>query len=418
MAHQPKKDPFAPIALLIGLAILGTAVFVLVSNLISTISRNSTKGVEDNSRAMAIADESLKPIGNVTAVDKSKAKVARKGDEVYKAVCTSCHGTGVLGAPKFGSKDQWAPRVANGLPALIKSATNGKGSMPPRGGDPSITDEELKAAIVYMTKESGFNLADASADGAAPAKKDADNASSATLAEKPVAPAQPQPATEPVKPATPTKPSAPAAPADAKTDVATPIAAAATAIKAAPTAAPQEETKAVEKAPEAPAAPKEETKAVEKAPEAPAMPKEETKAVEKTPEAPAMPKEETKAVEKAPQVPAAPKEETKVVEKTPEAPAAPKEEKKAEPKKVAEAPKANGEAVYNTTCFSCHATGVAGSPVFGNKELWAPRIATGMDALYHSAITGKGVMPPKGGNMSLSDDEVKAAVNYMVEHSK
>ena len=384
MAHQPKKDPFAPIALLIGLAILGTAVFVLVSNLISTISRNSVKGVEDNSRAMAIADESLKPIGNVTAVDKSKAKVARKGDEVYKAVCTSCHGTGVLGAPKFGSKDQWAPRVANGLPALIKSATNGKGSMPPRGGDPSITDEELKAAIVYMTKESGFNLADASADGAAPAKKDADNASSATPAEKPVAPAQPQPATEPVKPATPTKPSAPAAPADAKTDVATPIAAAATAIKAAPTAAPQEETKAVEKAPEAPAAPK----------------------------------EETKALEKAPQAPAAPKEETKVVEKTPEAPAAPKEEKKAEPKKVAEAPKANGEAVYNATCFACHATGVAGSPVFGNKELWAPRIATGMDALYHSALTGKGVMPPKGGNMSLSDDEVKAAVNYMVEHAK
>ena len=323
MAHQPKKDPFAPIALLIGLAILGTTVFVLLSNLYSTVVRNSIKGIEDNSREMAVADASLKPIGNVTAVDKSIAKEPRKGDEIYKAVCTSCHGTGVLGAPKFGDKAQWSPRVANGLPALIKSATGGKGSMPPRGGDPTISDEELKAAILYMTKEAGFDLADSasSAEKATPAKAET---TEAAPAEKPAAPTQPKPVAEPTQPATPSTPAEP---------------------------------------------------------NAPATPVEEKVEVEVKPEAVA-------------------------------APAA------AVAEKVATAPKADGEAVYKKTCFACHATGVAGSPLFGNKELWAPRIATGMDALYGSALKGKGVMPPKGGNFSLSDDEVKAAVDYMVSNAK
>ncbi len=361
MAHQPKKDPFAPIALLIGLAILGTTVFVLASNLYSTIVRNTVKGAEDNSREMAIADASLKPLGNVTAVDKSIAKVPRKGDEIFKAVCTSCHTTGVLGAPKFGSKDQWAPRIANGLPALINSATNGKGSMPPRGGDPTISDEELKAAILYMTKEAGFDLADTAADSA-PAK--AGEAS----AEKPTAPVQPAPVAQPEKPATPATPTKPS-PLEAKSTKAT-------ADVAPKTEAPTQADTDIDQ-PAKPTTPAE--------PNAPAAPEKAEAKPEKAVAAPA---------------PVA----------TPTTP--PVEEK------VAAAPKADGEAVYKSTCFACHATGVAGSPLFGNKELWAPRIATGMDALYNSALKGKGAMPPKGGKFSLSDDEVKAAVDYMVSNAK
>jgi cytochrome c5 len=81
-----------------------------------------------------------------------------------------------------------------------------------------------------------------------------------------------------------------------------------------------------------------------------------------------------------------------------------------------------GKKVYDGTCFACHATGVAGAPKFGDKALWAPRIAQGMDTLYTHSIKGfqgkAGLMPPKGGNMSLSDADMKAAVDYMVAHAK
>jgi len=73
-----------------------------------------------------------------------------------------------------------------------------------------------------------------------------------------------------------------------------------------------------------------------------------------------------------------------------------------------------GKSTFDTTCSVCHATGVAGAPKFGDKAAWAPRIKTGKEALYNSALHGKNAMPPKGGNASLADDAVKAAVDYMV----
>jgi cytochrome c5 len=79
---------------------------------------------------------------------------------------------------------------------------------------------------------------------------------------------------------------------------------------------------------------------------------------------------------------------------------------------------AKGEKVYNATCQACHAAGVLGAPKFGDKALWAPRIAQGIDTLHNNAINGIRMMPPKGGNAALSDDEVKAAVDYMVSKAK
>ena len=88
------------------------------------------------------------------------------------------------------------------------------------------------------------------------------------------------------------------------------------------------------------------------------------------------------------------------------------------------APVANadaGKGVYNKTCALCHAAGVAGAPKPGDKDDWGPRIAQGKDTLYKHAIEGftgaKGVMPARGGASSLSDDEVKSAVDYMVSQS-
>lgn len=77
-----------------------------------------------------------------------------KGEKIYKATCMACHGAGVLGAPKFGDKAAWTPRVAKGKPALYANAINGFKMMPPRGGNPALKDDELKAVVDYMIAKS------------------------------------------------------------------------------------------------------------------------------------------------------------------------------------------------------------------------------------------------------------------------
>ncbi|MGV3626909.1 MAG: c-type cytochrome [Betaproteobacteria bacterium] len=79
---------------------------------------------------------------------------------------------------------------------------------------------------------------------------------------------------------------------------------------------------------------------------------------------------------------------------------------------------AKGKSVYDAACMACHAAGVAGAPKTGDKAGWAPRLKTGKDALYTAAIKGKGAMPAKGGNASLSDGDVKAAVDYLIGLAK
>ena len=78
----------------------------------------------------------------------------------------------------------------------------------------------------------------------------------------------------------------------------------------------------------------------------------------------------------------------------------------------------DGATVYNTICMACHVAGLAGAPKTGDKAAWAPRIATGLEALLKSAINGKNAMPPRGGGADLSDDEIKAAVEYLIGQSK
>lgn len=79
---------------------------------------------------------------------------------------------------------------------------------------------------------------------------------------------------------------------------------------------------------------------------------------------------------------------------------------------------AKGKSIYDAACMACHAAGVAGAPKAGDKAAWAPRLKTGKDALYASVIKGKGAMPPKGGNASLSDGDIKAAVDYLTGLAK
>jgi cytochrome c5 len=96
-----------------------------------------------------------------------------------------------------------------------------------------------------------------------------------------------------------------------------------------------------------------------------------------------------------------------------------------EPVKIAMAaspPSRDGQQVYQAGCIACHDAGIAGAPKLGDKGQWAKRIAKGVDTLYASAVNGVqgsgGAMPPKGGNLALSNAEVKAAVDYILARSK
>jgi cytochrome c5 len=82
----------------------------------------------------------------------------------------------------------------------------------------------------------------------------------------------------------------------------------------------------------------------------------------------------------------------------------------------------DGAQVYEQSCAVCHSSGIAGSPKLGDQAQWNTRLAKGIQVLYVNALNGinssAGVMPAKGGNASLSDTEVKAAVDYIVAKAK
>ncbi|MFT5260375.1 MAG: cytochrome c5 [Saprospiraceae bacterium] len=82
----------------------------------------------------------------------------------------------------------------------------------------------------------------------------------------------------------------------------------------------------------------------------------------------------------------------------------------------------DGKDVFNSGCAACHASGIAGAPKVGDKNAWAARIAQDVETIYAHAIDGfqgsTGVMPPKGGFMNLSDEEIILAVDYMIAESK
>jgi cytochrome c5 len=74
--------------------------------------------------------------------------------------------------------------------------------------------------------------------------------------------------------------------------------------------------------------------------------------------------------------------------------------------------------VYGQTCAACHASGLAGAPKVGDKAAWAPRTGAGKGGLVVSVVKGKGAMPPKAGNASLTEEDIGAAIDYMLEQIK
>ena len=298
---DPHSSPIKTPKQLIVVVLLAFLVPITVIALLSQLFTSTTRDTKEDEQHVL---ERIKPVGTVVLAEAGAASGNLSGQQVFAQVCKTCHETGLAGAPKAGDKAAWAPRIAEGENTLVQHAIAGyqgkTGVMPPKGGNPDLTDDEVHRAVVYLADQAGATWKE-------PAPTQTASAAPPAAAAPAVAPA----------------PAAPAPAATAATTAAAPTAGAASA----PTAG-------------APAA-------------------------------------------------------------TATASAG-----------------GEGKAVYDQTCHVCHATGLAGSPKFGDKAAWAPRIATGMDKLYNAALHGLNAMPPKGGNTALTDAQVKAAVDYMVSAAK
>ncbi len=307
MSSDEKKDPMGIVMLLGGLVILGLAVWFLVASLFNTIQRNSTRGLESEETVkmqQALVAERMKRIGMVKAGYVPKVPPVRTGKEIVADVCGECHVEGSMGAPVIGSKD-WAERYERGFDALLKVAQEGKGDMPPRGDDPSLTDKDLMRAIAYMLKESGLTppVID-------PPKKEGEKKD--------------------------------AAPKSGESPAATPAG-------VEPTASPA-------------------------------------------------------AADQSAAVTGATGSGTVGLSER-------MGQREFNPFDLDSVPaERRGEAVFKVACKGCHEFM---PPRAGMKEDWQHVAVKGMDQLYRSVLMGTFGMPPKGGRLDLSDEDIKASVDYM-----
>ncbi|CAB3696229.1 Cytochrome c6 [Achromobacter ruhlandii] len=296
---SPIKTPKQLIVTVILAFVVPIAIIILLVNMVAS---GAKVGAGSDTLSTEAVTKRIAPVAGFELVDANAPKVFKTGEQVFQAVCTACHTAGVAGAPKVGDNAAWAPFIKSGFDAMMNVALHGKGGMPAKGGNPTLSDFEVARAVVYMANKSGGSLPEPAAPAEEGAKKEADAA--------PAAPAAAAPAPAPA--------------------AAAPAAAAPAAAAAAPAPAP--------------------------------------------------------AAAPAPQ--------------------------------QAAAVNPAGEKLYKSVCFACHATGVANAPKFGDKAAWEPYIKTGMDAMVKVAMQGKPPMPPKGGAANASEDDIRAAVQYMVDAAK
>ncbi|MFZ5558957.1 MAG: c-type cytochrome [Pseudomonadota bacterium] len=355
--------------------------FVVPVLIIIGVAQLVTGGITANPRAMTpeLVAQRIAPVGRLVvagtpaaeAEGKAQAMKAaaapaarqdRSGEQIYNAGCGACHTAGVAGAPKTGDQAAWAPRIGQGLDALTASVWNGKGAMPAKGGVADASRDEIARAVAYIANKSGASFKAPAAKAAAAPAPAAKERSGKEIVEATCGSCH--------------------------------VTGEGGAPKIGDRAAwSQRVSRGLDAVVNA---------AIRGHDNMPA----------RGGQADLTDAEFRNAVlymfqQGGGPVGAAPAAAAPAAAAPAAAPAA---EKKAAA--------ADGEAVYGKACVACHATGAAGAPKLGDKAAWAPRIAQGSDALYASAIKGKGVMPAKGGMATLSDAEVKAAVDFLVAKSK
>jgi cytochrome c5 len=100
----------------------------------------------------------IQPVGRLEFGAPQAAAGSRSAEEVVKGICATCHQAGVANAPRFGDAQAWAPRIKQGLDALVQSVLKGKGAMPPKGGDAALTEAEATRAVVLMANQAGASF--------------------------------------------------------------------------------------------------------------------------------------------------------------------------------------------------------------------------------------------------------------------
>ncbi|SCK09678.1 cytochrome c5 family protein [Vogesella sp. LIG4] len=154
------KAPGQIVGILLGVVVLVVATIYLLAKL-------ATSGFDVNAEVMtkeAVAAR-LKPVGESVASDAPPGM--KTGEQVFKAICITCHGAGLAGSPKFGDAGAWGPRVAKGWEMLTDHALHGFNAMPAKGGAADLTDDEVKRAVAYMGNAGGGKFTEPPVGGAA-----------------------------------------------------------------------------------------------------------------------------------------------------------------------------------------------------------------------------------------------------------
>ena len=145
---------FELIVIIVG-AILGGILFI------SFVTYDFQSDTSSNAMVESKIKENIQPVAKVElaqVVSEGSASGGKSGEEVYKTVCLICHQAGMLNAPKFGDTQAWAPRIAQGYEVLVQHAIKGIRSMPAKGGNASLSDNEVASAVLYMSNSSGANF--------------------------------------------------------------------------------------------------------------------------------------------------------------------------------------------------------------------------------------------------------------------
>ena len=136
--------------MIIGALVVFMILIIIAANWLSKTSTN----VHDDPMVQEAIEKRIAPVGQVNtgAVAPTAAAAAGPvdGKAIFEQACFACHGTGAAGAPKFGDKAAWGPRIEKGLDTLYSHALNGFNAMPPRGGRADLDDDSVKAAAKYM----------------------------------------------------------------------------------------------------------------------------------------------------------------------------------------------------------------------------------------------------------------------------
>ena len=126
-------------------------------------------GADPNALTPEAVSARIQPVARVELGAPSAAPGARAAADIVKATCAACHQTGAANAPKLGNAQEWAPRIKTGVNAMVQSVIKGKGAMPPKAGDPSLTEGEIHNAVVLMANQAGGKFKEKPA--AAPAQQ-------------------------------------------------------------------------------------------------------------------------------------------------------------------------------------------------------------------------------------------------------